>query len=159
MDMFFAQNHSAMTHLPLAAGVMVAACAIAALFTSRREFAQAWAVMAIVAFVMALPAVVTGVEAAEGRFNGDGKPYIQHGYIVSRTPASERVWRHQMLGGGGSAVAGILAVLGVSVLRGKSPNKYLVALLALVLATLWAIGAHIGGAELWGPDTFPAFKS
>ena len=159
VDMFFAQNHSAMTHLPLAAAVMVAACAIAALFTSRREIARAWAVLAIVAFVSALPAVATGVEAAEGRFSGDGKPYIQHGYIVSKTPASERVWRHQMLGGGGSAIAAVLATLGVSVLRGKSPNKYLVTLLALVLAVLWAIGAHTGGAELWGPDTFPAFKS
>ena len=159
MDLFFAQNHSAMTHLPLGAAIMAAACAVAALFTSRREIVQAWAVLAIVAFLTALPAVATGVEAAEGRFSGDGKPYIQHGYIVSRTPASERVWRHQMLGGGGSVLAAVLAVLGVSVLRGKSPNKYLVILLALTLAVLWAIGAHTGGAELWGPDTFPAFKS
>lgn len=158
MEMFFAQNHSAMTHLPVAAAVMVAACAIAALFTSRREIARAWAILSIVAFVTALPAVVTGVEAAKGRFNGEGKPYIQGTFLVGRTPASERVWRHQVLGVSGSAMAALLAVLGVAVLRGRSPNKYLITLLAVALAVSWAIGAHTGGEELWGPDTFPAFK-
>jgi hypothetical protein len=158
VELFIAQNHSAMTHLPVAAAIMVAACALAAIFTSRGEVARAWAILSIAAFVTVLPAIVTGVAAGQGRFNADGKAYIQSGVLVSRTPSNERIWRHQVLGAAGTAISALLAALGISVLKGRNPNKYLVAALALALVLVWAIGAHIGGEELWGSDTFPAFK-
>jgi hypothetical protein len=158
VELFIAQNHSAMTHLPVAAAIMVAACALAAIFTSRREVTLAWAVLSITAFVTVLPTIVTGVAAGQGRFNADGKAYIQSGLLVPRTPSNERIWRHQVLGASGTAIAALLAVLGIALLRGRNPNKYMVAVLAIALVLVWAIGSHIGGEELWGGDTFPVFK-
>ncbi len=158
MELFFAQNHSAMTHLPVATAMLAVACAIFASFGARRELARAWAVLSILALAASLPAVASGVAAAKGRFNGEGKPYIQSGVMVTDNPANERIRRHEVLGACGTGIAAVLALLGVGVMRGRNPNKYLVVLLAVTLMLLWAFGAHLGGEELWGPDTFPAFK-
>ncbi len=157
MELFLAQNHSAMTHLPIASAILAAIAALAAFFLRRKEIALFCAVLSIAAFVTVLPAVVTGIAAAKGRFNDDGKPYIQSGVIVGDLPANARIFRHQMLGSIGTGVALILAIFGVSSLRGRNPNRYLVAVLAVLLALLWGIGGHLGGRELWGPGTFPAF--
>ncbi len=157
MELFLAQNHSPMTHLPIASAVLGALAALSALFVRKREVTLIWALLAIVSFVTVLPTVVTGIAAGKGRFNEDGKPYIQSGIIVSNIPGNTRIYRHQMLGLIGTGVAAILAALGVSRMRGRESNLYLVALLALLLAVLWGIGGHLGGEELWGPDTFPGF--
>ena len=157
MIMFLAQNHSAMTHLPIASAVLGAVAALAALFLGRKEIYWAWAVLSIVAFVTVLPTVATGIAAAKGRLNEDGKPYIQQGFFVSNLPANARILRHQVLGISGVALAAVLAFLGISTLRGRVPNKIVVALLAMLLAILWGLGAFMGGKELWGPDTFPGF--
>ena len=146
-----------MTHLPIAAAVLAAVAALAALFVSRREVAWLAAVMSMVALLAVLPTLVTGVAAGRGRINDEGKPYIQSGVIVSNIPQNTRIFRHQMLGITGTVVAFILAVLAVATLWGRSPNKYLVAALAVLLALLWGTGSHLGGKDLWGPDTFPAF--
>jgi len=156
--MLLARNHSAMTHLPVAAALLVLVCAIVASFKAHREIALAWAALSILAFATSLPTLTSGIAAARGRFNGDGKPYIESGVMVGRNPANERIWFHQILGASGTGVAAILALFGLAVIRGRSPNKYLVVLLALTLTLVWAVGAHLGGEELWGPDTFPAFK-
>jgi hypothetical protein len=157
VTLFLAQNHSAMTHLPIATAILGAVAAIAALYVHKNEITWTWAVLSIAAFVTALPAAVTGIAAAKGRFNDEGKPYIQSGLIVAHIPANTRIFRHQILGASGSAVAAILAILGLRRLRGQNPNRYLVVLLAVLLAILWGIGGHLGGRELWGPDTFPGF--
>jgi hypothetical protein len=158
LGLFLAQNHSAMTHLPIAAAILAAISALAALFVSRREVALFWATLSITAFLTVLPTLVTGILAAEGRFNADGKPYLEGGVLVSRIPANDRVWQHELFGGGGTAIAAILAISGIALLRGRKPNKYFIATLALALAILWGIGGHLGGKELWSPDTFPAFN-
>ncbi len=155
---FLAQNHSAMTHLPIAAAVLGALAALAAVFVQKKEIAWVWAVLSITAFVTVLPTLATGIAAAKGRTNDDGKPYIESGLIVSDIGANQRVFRHQLLGLSGTAVAAILAALGIAGLRGRKPNRYLVVVLALLLAVLWGIGGHLGGEELWGPDTFPGFR-
>lgn len=158
MERFLAQNHSAMTHLPIGAAILLAFSAIAALFTSRKEITSSWAVLSIIAFVSVLPTLATGVASAKGRFNGEGKPFVQDGLLVSNSTANTRLWRHQILGTAGAALSAMLAFLGVAMLRGRSPNQYLIVLLALILVILWVAGGHLGGEELWGPDTFPAFK-
>ena len=158
MELFLAQNHSAMTHLPIACSILLAVCAAAAVFTTKREVAMAWAWLSILAFISALPTVTTGMFAARGRFNTEGKPYIESGFFVTNVPASARVWRHQLLGVTGFAVSLILSGLGVAKLRGRNANKYLVLALAVTLALLWGIGGHLGGMEMWGPETFPALK-
>ncbi len=157
MWLFLAQNHSAMTHLPTAAAILGAVASFALLFVYRKEIAFCWAVMSLTAFVTVIPTVITGIAAAKGRFNDDEKPYIQGGFIVDNVPANTRIHLHQILGISGSVVAAVLALLGISRLRGGNPNKYLVFLLALLLAVLWGVGGHLGGKELWGADTFPAF--
>jgi uncharacterized membrane protein len=157
MELFLAQNHSPMTHLPIATAILGAIAALAALITHRKEATLIWALLAVTSFVTVLPTVLTGIFAAKGRFNDDGKPYIQSGIIVSNVPANARIFRHQALGLSGTAVAAILAALGVIRLRGRVPNQYLVVLLAVILAILWGLGGHLGGEELWGPDTFPGF--
>ena len=160
MELFLAQNHSALTHLPIAAAILAAMSAVAALFTSRKEkeIVFMWALLSITAFVTVLPTVATGVVAAKGRFNEDGKPYIEGGILVGNSPANSRILRHEVLGTTGSALAGVLALLGLAFLRGRMPNKYLIALLALALAVVWGLGGHLGGKEIWGADTFPALK-
>ncbi len=158
MQLFIAQNHSAMVHLPVASAVLAAVSAIAALIWTRKELGYLWAVLSIVAFVTVSSTVTTGLVAARGRYNEEGKPYVQSGLFVPRAPANERIWRHQALGIVGGALSGVLALLGVRLLRGKAPNGFVVAVLAVTLALVWAVGAHTGGAELWGPETFPAFK-
>ncbi len=154
---FLAQNHSAMTHLPIAAAIFGAVAAIAAVFVQKREIVWVWAILSITAFVTVLPTLATGIAAAKGRTNDDGKPYIEKGLIVSNIPADQRIFRHQLLGISGAVVAAALALLGVASLRGRTPNKYAVVMLAVLLAVLWGIGGHLGGEELWGPDTFPGF--
>jgi len=157
MWLFLAQNHSAMTHLPTAAAILGAAAALVLLFVYGKEIAFCWAVLSITAFVTVIPTMVTGIAAAKGRLNDNGKPYIQSGFIVDNLPANARIHIHQILGVSGSVVAALLALLGISRLRGGNPNKYLVFVLALLLAILWGIGGHLGGKELWGADTFPGF--
>jgi uncharacterized membrane protein len=157
MELFLAQNHSAMTHLPIASSILGAIAAVALLFVSRKEIVWSWAVLTIAALVTAFPTLVTGIAAAKGRLNEDGKPYIERGVLVSNIPADTRIRRHQILGITGTAVAALLTILAVARLRGRNPNKYLVAVLAVLLAVLWGIGGHLGGEELWGSDTFPAF--
>jgi hypothetical protein len=159
MELFLAQNHSAMTHLPIASALLAAGAALAGLFVRRQGIALSAAALSIVAFLTVLPAVVTGIAAARGRFSDDGRPYIRSGVIVRDVPANERIFRHQILGAAGAGVAAALAALGVATLRGGHTNRYAVALLAVLLALLWGIGGHLGGKELWGPDTFPAFHA
>lgn len=159
MELFLAQNHSAMTHLPIAAAILAAISAVTALFISRKEVILLWAVLSITAFFTVLPTLATGVFAAEGRFNADGKPYIQSGVLVSNIPANARVWLHELLGGSGAAIAFVLAVSAAGfLLRGRVPNKYVAAVLTLALAIIWGIVGHLGGKELWSPDTFPRFQ-
>ena len=157
MWLFLAKNHSAMTHLPTAAAILGAAAALWLLFVYKNEIAFCWAVLSITAFVTVIPTVVTGIAAAKGRLNDNGKPYIESGFIVENLPANARVHMHQILGISGGVIAALSALLGISRLRGGSPNKYLVFVLALLLAIIWGIGGHFGGKELWGADTFPAF--
>ncbi len=157
MWLFLAQNHSAMTHLPTAAAILGAVAALALLFVYRKEIAFCWAVLSLAAFITVIPTMITGIAAAKGRFNDNGKPYIQGRFIVDNVPANARIHLHQILGISGSVVAAVLAFLGVGRLRGGNPNKYLVFLLALLLAILWGAGGHLGGKELWGADTFPGF--
>jgi uncharacterized membrane protein len=157
MELFLAQNHPAMTHLPIASALLAACAALTALFVRKKELSLFSAVLSIVALVTVLPAIVTGIAAARGRFNDDGKPYISSGVIVSDIPANERIFLHQIMGCTGAAVAAVLAAVGVSTLRGRQSNRYLVACLAVLLALLWSIGGHLGGKELWSRDTFPAF--
>jgi len=158
MIQFLAQNHSAMTHLPIASSILAAAAAVAALFVRRKEITWSMAVLFIAAFVTVLPTVVTGIAAAKGRLNEQGRPYLQTGIFVPDLPENARIHRHQLLGISGTLVAAILAFFGISILRGRTPNRYLIALLALVLAVLWGLGGHLGGQDLWGADTFPAFR-
>jgi hypothetical protein len=130
---------------------------LTALVLPRREVVRSWALLALVAFATAVPATVTGIAAARGRFNGDGKPYIQDGIFVPDTPQNERIRRHQQLGVGGAIIAVVQAVLALACLRGREPNRCVAAVLAVLLAVAWGVGGHMGGQELWGPDTFPAF--
>ncbi len=157
MELFLAQNHPAMTHLPIATAILTAATALAGVFVHRREIRLFRAVLSIVAVVTVLPTVVTGVAAAKGRFNEHGEPYIQSGVFVGNRPENRRMFRHQVLGSSGAVVAAVLAVLGVLTLRGRETNRHLVLALAVLLTLLWGVGGHLGGEELWSPDTFPAF--
>ena len=158
MELFLAQNHSAMTHLPIAASIMAAFAALIGLYVNRRELFRIWAILSLTAFITVLPTIITGIAAAKGRFNEEGQPYIQKGLFVDWAPGNSRIFQHQALGIGGTILSGILAVIAVARLRGREPNRFLVALLTVLLAILWGIGGHLGGAELWSPDTFPAFQ-
>jgi len=158
MELFLAQNHSAMTHLPLACAILGAVAAVAALFVRRNEAGAIWAVLSIAALVTAIPAAVTGRAAAQGRFNLDGKPYLESGLLVGNSPANERIYRHQSLGLGGMALSVILSAAALLHLRGRRVNKVLAAALAVLLAILWAYGGHLGGEEIWSPETFPGFQ-
>jgi uncharacterized membrane protein len=158
MELFLAQNHSAMTHLPIAAAIMAAAAAIVRLFANKKEVILVWAILSLAALVTVPSALITGVAAAKGRFNDAGKPYIQSGLIVDRIPASSRIFIHQVLGIGGAILACILGAAAIIQLRGREANRYWIVLLAVMLAILWGIGGHLGGEDLWGPATFPAFE-
>jgi hypothetical protein len=157
MWLFLARNHSAMTHLPTAAAILGAVAALSLLFVFKKEIAFCWAVLSIAAFVTVIPTMVTGIAAAKGRLNDNGRPYIESGFLVGNLPANARIHMHQILGISGGMVAAVLALMGISRLRGGNPNKYAVFALALLLAFLWGIGGHFGGKELWGANTFPAF--
>ena len=157
MELFLAQNHSAMTHLPIASSILAAVAAVAGLFVARKEVVFLWACLSIAAFVTVLPTVVTGIAAARGRTNDEGQAYIEGGLLVKDVPANTRIFRHELLGLSGASLAAILAAVAVARLRGRNVNRSLIALLSVVLAVLWGIGGHLGGEELWGPETFPAF--
>jgi|WetSurMetagenome_2_1015567.scaffolds.fasta_scaffold12177_1 uncharacterized membrane protein len=158
MMSLLAQYHSAFTHLPIAAAILAAVCAITCLFTAKREVATSWALLSIIAFATATPLLVTGMAAAKGRFNSEGKPYIEQGILVSNTPADARLFLHQSLGIAGFLLSSALALLGIARLRGRVPNRLMIVLLALAIALCWGIGGHLGGEELWGPDTFPGYS-
>ncbi len=158
MGLFLAQNHSAMTHLPIAASILTAAAAIVALVVPRKEVILFWTVLSMVALIAAFPTLVTGIAAAKGRTNEAGHAYIQRGLLVDSSPQNTRIYRHQMLAITGTAVAAIVSVLGIAGLRGRKPNSYLVAFLSILMSLLWGVGGHLGGKELWGPDTFPALR-
>lgn len=157
MELFLAQNHSAMTHLPIASSILAAVAAVAGLFVARKEVAFLWACLSIAAFVTVAPTVITGIAAAKGRTNDEGQPYIKSGLLVEPTPANTRIFRHQVLGLAGTVLSAVLAAAAIARLRGRHFNKYLIALVTVLLAVLWGIGGHLGGKELWAPDTFPAF--
>ncbi|MAT39032.1 MAG: hypothetical protein CL946_05450 [Ectothiorhodospiraceae bacterium] len=152
MELFLAQNHAPLTHIPIAASILAALAAIASLFYKKQELTWMWAILAIVAFVACIPTIVTGVLAAIGRF------YIEEGFIVPDTPENADIRLHQQLGSIGAIVALIGAVLGVRRLMGKMPNKILVVAVSLTLAVMWGIGGHMGGKALWAPETFPAYE-
>ncbi len=158
MELFLAQNHAAMTHLPIAASIMAAAAAIARLFIKRRELFLIWAILSLTALATVPPTLITGIAAAKGRFSEDGTPYLQKGLIIESTPANNRIYKHQMLGIGGTVLACFLGVAAIAGLRGREWNGKLIVILAILLAVIWGIGGHLGGEELWGPDTFPALK-
>jgi uncharacterized membrane protein len=155
MTLFLAQNHSAMTHLPIASAILAAVAALTALFVRRREISQCCAVLSILALVTVLPAAITGIAAAKGRFNDEGKPYIQSGVLVSNIPANARIFRHQVLGVAGAVVSALLTLLSISTLSGRNPNRYLIALLAVLLALLWGLGGHLGGRNSGVQTLFP----
>jgi uncharacterized membrane protein len=155
---FLAQNHSALTHLPIATAILAAISAIACLFTVKKEAVSAWVLFSVIAFLTAIPLLITGTAAAKGRFNSEGKPYIQSGILVANVPANTRVFVHQSLGIAGFALSAALALCAIAKVRGRNPSIYLVILLALAVAICWGIGGHLGGKELWSPDTFPGFN-
>jgi hypothetical protein len=159
MELFFAQNHSAMTHLPIAASILAAVAAVTGLFVKKREVFLVWAILSLAALATVPPALITGVAAARGRFNEEGKPYIQSGLIVDQTAANDRIFKHQAVGAAGTILAGFLAVAAIAQLRGRKLNRLAIALFAILLAILWGVGGHLGGEELWSPETFPAFQS
>jgi hypothetical protein len=158
MELFLAQNHSAMTHLPIAAAMIAAVAAIIRLLSNKKEVILVWAILSLTALATVPPTLITGIAAAKGRFNDEGKPYIQSGLIVDRIPANSRVFYHQMCGIGGTLLAIVLGIAAIVQLRGREVNRYGIVLMTLLLAIIWAIGGHLGGEELWGPTTFPAFK-
>ncbi len=157
MELFLAQNHSAMTHLPIASSIMLALAAVGGLFVARKEISLLCAVLSLAALLTVFPTILTGIAAAKGRMNDDQKPYIESGILVRNMPANARIFRHQMLGISGTVLAVILSFLAVARARGRNSNKYLFALLAILLAVAWGVGGHLGGEELWGSNTFPAF--
>jgi hypothetical protein len=158
MELFLAQNHSAMTHLPIAASILTAAAAIVALIVPRKEVTLFWAVLSMVALLSAFPTIVTGIAAGKGRTNDSGRPYIERGVFVDHSPENTRVYRHQMLAISGTVIAAVLSAIAITALRGRKPNPYLVTVLSLLMILVWGIGGHLGGKELWGPDTFPALR-
>ena len=152
MDLFLAQNHAPMTHLPIAASILAALAAIAAIFIDKREIRWTWGMLTIIAFLTVIPTIATGIAA------GIGRNYIEQGIMVADTPDNQTIRIHQMLGSAGALVALVSAIAGVWYLRGKKVSRPLAAILALTVAILWGIGGHLGGSALWGPDTFPAYE-
>jgi len=159
MELLLAENHSAMTHIPIATAILAAAAAIAFCFVRRKEISLFGATLSIIAFLSVLPTITTGIYAAKGRLNERAKPYIQSGIIVDNVPENARIFRHQILGIGGACISAVVAILAVVKLRGRDPNRYVVAILTLLVAVLWGIGGHLGGKVLWGPDTFPGLET
>ena len=149
---FLAQNHAPMTHLPIAAAILAAVAAVAAFKFDTKELRWSWAVLTIIAFVTVIPTVATGIAA------GIGRKFIEHGIMVADTPDNATIRIHQLLGTSGALLALFNAYLGYRYLRGKKTARSLAAILALTVAILWGIGGHLGGRELWGPDTFPAYE-
>ncbi|GEM_PF-4189066 len=154
MDVFLARLHVPMTHLPIASAILAALASLAAIIFAkyREKLSWAWAVLSLVAVISVVPTIITGIEA------GRGRTYIEEGIIVADLEENANIRLHQQLGFAGFGVSLILAGLGIARLRGKNPNPYLVASIAVILVTVWLLGAHEGGAGIWAPDTFPGFK-
>lgn len=153
MELFFAQNHAPMTHLPIATSILAAVAAMAAVvFPNKKEITWAWAILAIIALVTCIPAVFTGLFAAVGRF------YIESPGLIPDTPENDPIALHQRLGIIGFVLALILAYLGIRQLRGKASNRYVMLFLSVALAIVWGYGGHLGGKGLWSPETFPAYE-
>ena len=152
MELFLAQNHAPLTHLPIAAAILAALASIAALFIRKPQLTWAWAMLSIIAFVTVLPTIVSGIQAAKGR------GYIEQGVLVADMEGNEDVVIHQRLGMAGAAVAAFFLILGIRQLRGKAVNRWLAASVAVALAILWGVGGHMGGRASWGPDTFPKYE-
>lgn len=158
MELFLAQNHEPMTHLPIATSLLAAAVAIALLFVDKPHLRTAWAMLVLIASITVIPTIMTGIFVAKGRYNDKGKPYIENGVQVAWVPENTRIARHQVLGVAGFVVALGLSWAAIGQLRGKVRNKIAIAVASIALAAIWAVGSHIGGQELWGPDTFPAYE-
>ncbi len=159
MELLLAENHSAMTHLPIATAILAAAAAITFCCVRRKEISLFWAALSLVAFLSVLPTITTGIFAAKGRLNERAKPYIQSGIIVRNLPENTRIFRHQIVGMAGACISALVAILAVMKLRGRDPNPYMLAVLTLLVAVLWGVGGHLGGKVLWGPDTFPGLET
>jgi uncharacterized membrane protein len=152
MELFFAQNHAPMTHIPIACAILATIAAIANLFYQRKELTWAWAMLVIIAFLAAFPAIITGTFAAVGRF------YLEQPGIVENIPDNDPIAIHQRLGIAGAVIALILAIFGVRRLKGKENNRILILVFSLALAILWGYGGHLGGKTSWAPDTFPQYE-
>jgi uncharacterized membrane protein len=159
MAQFLAQFHPATTHIPIATSFLAAVAATLAVILKKDALKTSWAVLTLVALVCVLPTIVTGIYAAKGRFNDKGKPFIEHGVLVPNTPENARLVVHQRLGLTGFGLALIASVFAVRHLRRKRVHVAVMIVLAWLLSVTWAVGGHIGGRELWGPDTFPAYES
>ena len=153
MELFLAQNHPPMTHLPIAVSMLAALAAVLALFIKRKELVWAWSMLSIVAILSVVPTILTGVQA------GKGRNYIEHGVFVADKPDNATIQWHQRLGISGALVAAGFVVLGIRQLRGKHVNPTLAAAVATSLAIIWGVTGHLGGEESWGPDTFPGFDT
>ncbi len=152
MELFLAQNHAPMTHLPIACSILAALAAIAAFVYKKPELTWAWAVLAIIAFLTVFPAIVTGIYAAIGRM------YLEHPGLVQDIPENDPIAWHQRLGISGAILALVLAFLGIRRLRGKENNRIVVLLFSLALAIVWGIGGHLGGKTSWSADSFPGLE-
>ena len=152
MWLFLAQNHEPMTHLPIATSILAALAALLILFVEKKELRWSWAVLTIVAFMAVVPTIATGIAA------GVGRKYIEHGLLVTNIAENSTIRYHQLLGLTGAVLALINALLGLRFLRGKHVSKSLAVILALTIAIIWSIGAHLGGKDLWSPDTFPGYE-
>lgn len=152
MELFLAQNHAPMTHLPIAAAILAAVAAVLAMFIHKPQLSWAWAMLSIVAMVTVIPTILTGIHAAKGR------GYIEQGIMVADTPDNADIVLHQRLGISGAIVGLVFLSLGVLHLRGRKVNRWLAAVVAVTLAILWGVGGHMGGRASWRPDTFPAYE-
>lgn len=152
LELFFAQNHAALTHLPIACALLAALAAVLALVRKSEDLPKAWAILSIIAVVTVIPTILSGIQAAKGR------SYIEQGIFVSDAPENADIKLHQQLGMAGALSGFVMAFLGWRHLRGRKANRILVAVLAISTAILWGATGHMGGKALWSPDTFPAFE-
>lgn len=154
MELFFAQNHAPMTHLPIASAILAVVALVLARLFKRPEAEWMWAVLSITVFITIIPAAATGIHAARGR------EYIEADhYLVRDSPDLGDLRTHQQLGIAGTVLALAAAILGARHLRRKRVPKLISFVVALALATVLGIGGHLGGKELWSPATFPAYET
>src|SRR5512145_28750 len=120
MELFLAQNHAPMTHFPIVISMLAAMAAVASFIYKKPQLTWAWAILAVMAFLVAVPSIVTGIYAAIGRM------YLEHPGIVQDIPDNDPIALHQRLGIAGTVLALVLAFLGIRRLRGKENNRILV---------------------------------